>query len=281
MRNTVKIILISMPFFASMVYADLLDCIDPDVTEHLMHNTSSSPGAVTRKIPADIPEFRHPSGSTFVASSVKGSSTRLVFVTDIPRAAAENEMASTLETSGFERQADNIFAPQGFQIRVNQRVMSLCSDDDQQTIYIASRRSFDKTYVIVTVIKPGSGQLGCRELQGLMTHGPSLFMPALAMPPDTTQSQPLVAGGGNDSATTGVRFKTRYTTSKIVSFFSQQLSDQQWKHEGDWVNNVGEGSAWSAQRDSVQLSGYLQVVPHNSGSGYSATFTIDQFEWGK
>ena len=183
-------------------------------------------------------------------------------------------MATALETVGFERQLNNIYSSRGFLVNLKQpKVMSLCSSDNQQAMYIASRQDTAGTYVILSASKPGSEQLGCRGMQELMSRGPHTHMPDLAMPPDTTEAKSM--GGPVSSAR--VRFKTNYSPSELVKFFSGQISEQNWKHESDWANSIGAGSVWSAQRGSIQILGNLQVVP-NSGSGYTATFTVEQFE---
>lgn len=280
MRSTIGLILFVMLFSASPTHADLLDCIDPDVKQTLLQSVYSPPPTITREIPDSFPDFTHPEGFAFIGSSATNNSVSIAFKTSFPPVKAEGEMAEALEDSGFERQIKHNRPSQGFQTRANRPMfLTFCGNDSQPSIHVITRRSDDKTYMRLTTSKimPGSGQLGCREAQDHMSRMANRFMPDLSLPPERTQGISSSGGGGNDNATTKIRFTAEYSMAELLSFINQQLADQNWQHGGDWVSSIGEGSVWSTKRDSVRLSGNLQVVSHTQ-SEYSATFTIWQFD---
>ena len=102
-------------------------------------------------------------------------------------------------------------------------------------------------------------------------------MPTLSLPPDSSGAMSSGSGGSNNNASSQVRFRTNYTAAQLLSFFNAQISDQGWTLNGEWTSDIGEGSLWSAERESYRLSGNLQVVAHNE-SEYTAMFAVWQFD---
>ena len=98
-------------------------------------------------------------------------------------------------------------------------------------------------------------------------------LPNLNLPDDQSNMSSHGSTGSGDSAQTSVRFKTSYSAAQLISFFDEQISNQDWQHEASWKGSIGEGSIWSTRQESQGYTGSLQVTIH-SDSEFTARFTL-------
>lgn len=259
-------------------FADLLQCVDPDIAAVFLHTGYSPPPVITREMPEDFPQFDPPRAFEFVGSSTQSTTTRIAYKTDLPVLRAEDQMVGALEASGFKRQPRRQRPSQGFQTRKNlPLVLSMCADDDTPPVHVSTRRDPNTTYVTVTKTEYRPGQMMCGDLRGSLYQSTGRFMPDLKLPPDSSHANSSGSGGSNDYASTHVRFRTNKDPNRLVSFFNAQIENQDWSLVGDWAGSVGVGSIWAAEREGYRLSANLQIVGH-AAKEYTAVFTIWQFQ---
>lgn len=52
--------------------------------------------------------------------------------------------------------------------------------------------------------------------------------------------------------------------AEMLSFFNQQLADQEWNQEGSWIGLITSGSAWHSADE--ERSGLLSIIDQGEGS---------------
>ena len=257
--------------------SNALECVDPDIVTAFLTRWYSPTRLISQEMPEEFAALNTPKGFYFIGSAVADYGKSVAFRTDIDPSNAESAVVASLETIGWRRlpQRESRSAGTGFQSTAPRpRSVSLCRDDDLP-MYVSTRDEASGTYVVLST---NDRQSGCNLSETLHGRMASNFLPRLDLPPDVLRTSTSGSGGGDDRATTRVRFKSKMDSLALMSFFSNQLEAQGWMYDLQWENPALVGSIWSARREeTLRLSGALQVVPEKN-SEFTVAFSIWIFE---
>ncbi len=278
MRISHALILIAA-FLVPVVHADLLECVDPVVREVLIDHGGTRKTRFVNDIPSGFPEFNLPDGFALIGSSDSRNNLTVAVKTRLPELSAMEALVEVFTASGFRHnQQSGEPVRGGFRDSVQTvQVLSttMCAPDDRSMLYLTASRPNDTTYVNLSAQE--ARQTACSQMQRYMSRGPFQYLPDLVLPADVSNIRQPTSSGSNNTFTMEVLFTSARNASQLVGLFGEQLTNQAWQHNGDWVSQIGQGSAWSMRQGRVRLSGNLRIIPR-SESEYLAVFVVWKLE---
>ncbi|MGW8368844.1 MAG: hypothetical protein ACWGPN_09215 [Gammaproteobacteria bacterium] len=263
------------------VTQDLLEGIDPDVRNGLLFEGARIDRRISREIPAVLSDFSPPQGFNYIGSSVDSSRWLAVYETTLAADDAKQRTTVSLRESGWED-----YRPwmSGGVVNIHMPDPTLCRDDHLMTV--GAWLVDESTYVFLSSTSDYTncnGELVVDPIPSVLLQPTSRYLPRLVLPLKAEPVESAADPTGASMDPRGALMRNRLKldpdlgTEYLADEYGSQLSEQDWKLQGEWSGDRTAGSSWFAIRDEdVVLSGLLQVVALGE-SVYEMVFHLDYF----
>ena len=260
---------------------DLLEGIDPDVRNGLLFEGARIDRRISREIPAVLNDFSPPQGFNYIGSSVDSSRWLAVYKTTLAADDAKQRTTLSLRESGWED-----YRPwmSGGVVNIHMPDPTLCRDD--HLITVAAGLVDESTYVFLRSTSDYTncdGELVRDPIPSVLLQPTSRYLPRLVLPRNAEPVESTVDQTGAAMNPRGALMRNRLMLDPdlgpqyLADAYGSQLSEQEWKRQGEWSEDRTAGSSWFAIRDeNTVLSGLLQVVTLGE-SIYEMVFHLDYF----
>lgn len=253
----------------------VLDCVDPDIASTLLWNPGDQSSEIRLEMPSHFP-VTLPSDFKLIGSRESQYFSVVSFKSTLPISKAKLAIEESLIAADWQR--PKLQTPRrqgGFQNTRTKTILDVtrfCHDEHGSITAMFSRSDNDETYLTLIPSK-GSGMCKANDRMASMYLGGGSFdqMPVLSLPEGVKGFGGPSLSGGGDGATSRMRLHTEKSPTDLLGFFSNQLLEQDWQEEGQWVGSFTSGSAWI--REEGKVSGLLQVVKLGNDE-YALTFNL-------
>ncbi|NKB99652.1 MAG: hypothetical protein GKR90_14310 [Pseudomonadales bacterium] len=268
MHRILQRILVVLPsLFIFCASADSpIDCVDPDIANTLLGMPGQGQLEITRSLPDRFRSIDVPSEFTLIGSRQSPYLTMVSYradktTVDDAKAKLRKRMA---EAQWHVPERNNVPGRRGgFQSERIQRVrdvLSMCHDEKGNLSATFGEAPHASTYITLMA----SGQNSPGQCQLIQQMGSRIFqdraMPTLTLPKAAKTKGNEIGGvsSSGDGATTRIALETSLSTPDLLTFFNQQLTQQDWTLDGSWIGLRSSGSVWVS--DDEQRSGVLSVI---------------------
>ena len=241
-RVTLLILALSSASFADDPFA----CVDPDVVDAFIGKSFQGRLEYSTSIPDGFVDLNIPAGLSLVASQISGSTTTVVYKTEMDSELALTAAAGALVNSGWSENLDQQRSPRGgFQSRPRAAATVVCHDDETGALSVIANDKSGRTLISYV---HRSEALSCRGPTAAPPGpGPIEMMaqfPILKLP-EGVKTSGRGMGGGGDEVNSRVEISGPMGRSELQSFFEDQIRNQSWEFQTSWLSHLSSGSVWT------------------------------------
>ncbi len=251
---------------AHSTYAeDPFSCVDPDVADAFLGNSYQGRGEYSTSIPDRFAALSVPSGLSLVGSQTVDSMTTVIYKARMNADAAFDAAVGEMAKAGWtESEQQHRPVTGGFQIRSRPTATVLCQDDEVGALSVIAADKSGQTFV--SYVQHSASQSCGAAPPAAVRHNPSEMMrlvPTLRLPEGAKASNSGMGGNGHEVGS-HVDISGAVGRSDLLSYFENQIRDQEWEFQTGWSSHNSSGSVWVL--DTVE-DGMLIGMLHLFDSG--------------
>lgn len=256
--------------------ADPFACVDSDIRlafldQNYLGNTvySTEPLALSR-------ELTVPQDLSLIGSKVAPESTTVVYKSKLDAKGAMKSAVSQISKAGWSPQLNDGFSGmKGFQMKQYPQTRWLCRDGSPGALAI-STVTREASTLVSYILHSKVEVCASNSRMPMRNHIRDYYaeMPELSLPDDVTASNYGSGGSGNDFGT-HVDLAGSMSRTELMSFFNDQIREQGWAFQTDWVSRYASGSVWAREsEDRGLLIGSLQLIETSESTPVRVRFSF-------
>ncbi len=254
---------------------DPFACVDPYVAKAFLGGLYPSPPTTySTSVPDNFPELNVPILLTLVGSQVafphfpvEARHISVVYKTELSTDAAFSSAVSAMSEAGWTEKADpRMPAMGGSQSSGGKKLTFLCSDDRSDALTLFANSKSGQTFVSYSMNRnqmcnEPSYTARMTSIRSLQDHMPKLKLP------EGAKSSNGGGHGSDDDYSTRFDVLTAMSRAELLSFFGDQIQNQQWVFDSGWSGAIASGSVWTLNTpDAGMLIGTLNILGPAGGA---------------
>ncbi len=265
-----RLVLLTLAVSTASFADDPFACVDPDVADAFLGGWYQSPPTYSTSLPDNFAELNVPARFTLVGSQVGDSHMSVVYKTEMNTEGALSSAVSAMTDAGWTKMEDHgMSARGGFQTTTRPKSASLCRDHKPRVLSAIAHSKSGQTYVSYSMHSQIQSQ-PCGEPTLTARFNPyrtlSGHLSVLNLPEDARSSN-VGGGGSGDEINSRVDVLTAMSRAELLSFFGDQIQNQQWVFDTNWSGELSSGSLWTLDTpDDGMLIGTLHIIGPSVGA---------------
>lgn len=290
-KNIAVLVIFYLASINQIFAAELIDEVSAEALNLLFYSRlQEKDTGFYSTIPESFPTVEIPSDFELRAAYDGSGSIAVVFETSFSQSEAiETLVAAFIAAGGWSKYEYPMPEPQGFATVLQSDTVNLCHDS-LPAVRIEPIERESSIFLRISTSHPGNHRT-CAEVMiqiaqslELMTGSPDAvmglgdYLPVLVIPGDMLEGVGYGSGGGSGSRFADATFsaKINLSLSELNEHFAQQLRDQGWVFEGDWVGETAAGGAWILDKEvNTPIFGIMTILEKPNDS-YDLYFRLMQ-----